>query len=396
MIKEIILTSGNLPSVVFALRFSNEAGFVQQFFAKQRDFVARKLQGVARCLLAYKRVGKNPVYAPNWAEEVQLDFYDNAPENKEAIRKFITSHNVRVVVFQSANLDQIDLKFLRKLNIRTVNTEDDSFDPTRTQSMFLWTAKLFMRTILKLGVHDMHIANSKGQYEFLRRFSLLPQRRLRTIPYGVDMDHFRPGNRAVACAELGLDPNTVWIMAAAQARPEKRVHLLIDVVRMVKEARPHAPVGFFYVGDGVMLEQWREHVRSLPSAAQDYRFFGKQTNLRPYYQAASIFVHGASRESFGLVLVEAMASGLPVIATRADGPAEIVRNGVTGYLIERDDWKTFADAILSYIDNPELMQNHGLAGRQRSLANWSPDREATEIASVILPYLQSNNVGYRR
>jgi len=62
--------------------------------------------------------------------------------------------------------------------------------------------------------------------------------------------------------------------------------------------------------------------------------------MRPFYRAASIFIQGALKESFGLVRAEAMASRLPVIATRAHGPAEIVDDGSTGYLIliGRDDW----------------------------------------------------------
>ena len=71
-----------------------------------------------------------------------------------------------------------------------------------------------------------------------------------------------------------------------------------------------------------MLAQWKELARNLLPAT-DYRFFGKQSDLRPFYHAASLFIHGAIRESFGLVLAEAMASGLPVIATRPHGPAEI-------------------------------------------------------------------------
>ena len=100
-----------------------------------------------------------------------------------------------------------------------------------------------------------------------------------------------------------------------------------------------------------------------------------------------MLIHGAIKESFGLVLVEAMASGLPVIATRAHGPDEIILDGVTGHLIERDDWDRFVSIILSYIDKPELGQSHGAMGRQRCLEHYASDREASELADLIRPFL---------
>lgn len=136
-----------------------------------------------------------------------------------------------------------------------------------------------------------------------------------------------------------------------------------------------------------MLDQWKELARSLLSAA-DCRFFGKQTDLRIFYQAASIFIHGAHKESFGLVLAEAMASGLPVVATQAHGPAGIIQGGNTGYLIERDDWDGFVSSILSYVDNPALRESHGDAGRRRCLERYTCDREATELADLVRPFLR--------
>ena len=240
--------------------------------------------------------------------------------------------------------------------------------------------------MLKLNVHDLHIANTQGQYDFLQKFAYLPQERLRIVRYEVHPGYHHPDDRKLACSRLGLDPDTLWIMAAAQSRPEKRVDRLLDAVRRVKEARPHTPIGFFYVGDGWMLAQWKSLARSFPSAA-DYRFFGKQTDMRSFYHAASMFIDGASKESFGLVLVEAMASGLPVIATRAHGPDEIILDGVTGYLIERDDWDAFVGAILSYIDRPEARRSHGAMGRQRCFEHYTSDREASELAGLIRPFL---------
>jgi glycosyltransferase involved in cell wall biosynthesis len=241
-------------------------------------------------------------------------------------------------------------------------------------------------------VHDLHIANSQGQYEFLLRTAQLPPERLRTVRYGIDTDYYIPGDRIAACVELGLDPQILWIMAAAQARPEKRVDQLVKVIRKVKDARPGLRIGFFFVGGGFdedrLLKEWQELAETLLTPGE-YRLFGKQLDMRPYYHAASIFIHAAFKESFGLVLAEAMASGLPVIATDAHGPADIIHHGETGYLVGRDDWSGFVEAILSYFDNPELRAMHGQMGRCVCLQRFSSERQASEMANLIRPFLNA-------
>ncbi len=322
-----------------------------------------------------------------------MNLYDFSSENRHRIKRFVRENRIVLIIFQGSD-PGIDLKFLRRLGVRTIASEDHSFD-RQTQSFARAAAKFLLRSGLKRNVHDLHIANTRGQYDFLRQYAYLPRRRLRIVPYGIDPEFYRPGDHKMACSQLGLDPDTIWIMAAGQSRPEKRVDLLIDSVRRVKEARPLARIGFFYVGDGLMLDQWKTLAQSFPSPA-DFRFFGKQTDMRTFYHAASMFIHAASRESFGLVLVEAMASGLPVIATRADGPKEIIRHGCTGYLIERDDWHSFVSAMLSYIDQPELRQKHGSTARERCVEHYRSDREAREWGQIMRPFLGISRHSDRR
>jgi glycosyltransferase involved in cell wall biosynthesis len=376
-----------LPAMAFAFRFGNDDGFVQRFFASRDDLVARELRGTARCLLAFKRLGDHPAYLPEWAEQIAADFYDFSSANKQRLETIVRENRIVLIVFQGASIGEIDLGFFHGLGIRTINTEDSSFDHARTQRFTKATAKLLLRRLLKRGVHDVHIANTQGQYDFLSHFAYLPRQRLRTISYGIDTDHYRPGDRILACAQLNLDPETLWIMAAAQARPEKRVDMLINAVERVKSARPNARIGFFYVGAGQLLEKWKGLAQTLPSAA-DYRFFGKQSDLRPFYQAASIFIHGAFKESFGLVMAEAMASGLPVIATRAHGPAELILEGSTGYLVERDDWDAFVRAVLTYVDREDLRRSHGDMARRRCLQHYTCGREASQMAYLLRSFLR--------
>ncbi len=95
-------------------------------------------------------------------------------------------------------------------------------------------------------------------------------------------------------------------------------------------------------------------------------------------------VHASERESFGLVLVEAMASGLPLVACAAAGPSEIVVDGQTGKLVSVDDEPGFRQAIEFYLRNPLIAKKHGAEGRKRAVQMFSIDRQARDMANAIL------------
>ncbi len=388
-------SAGRLPGVVFTMRYGDDVGLVWRTVAQHRDLTARSLQGVARSILAYPELTGNPAYLPHWARPAQADFYDYSPANRPRLAEFIRRHRIAVVVFMAAPATTVDLDFLRGLGLRTINTENGSQPPGLTQPFVKRAAKMLVRRVLGRQLHDLHVAHSRGQCDFLRSFAQVPQRRLRLVAEGIDTGHFLPGDRAEACARLDLDPGTSWIMAAAQARPEKRVDQVIRAIDAARRRRPGLPVGFIFVGGGQMLADWRNLAAGLPNAA-DYRFVSAQSDLRPYYRAASLFVHGSLRETFGFVLAEAMASGLPVVATRTHGSADIVADGHTGRLVGTDDWDGFTAAVVDYLDHPDLRARHGQAGRHRCEQLFAIGRQAEAFAGLIRPLVPEGQAGKQR
>ena len=110
-----------------------------------------------------------------------------------------------------------------------------------------------MRRILRRQSHDLHLANSKAQQRFLLDYSLLPPDRVALMTNSIDCERFCPGDQAAARAQTGLDPDRFWILSVAQARTEKRIEALIQVMHEVVQARPAARIGFVYVGDGDLV-----------------------------------------------------------------------------------------------------------------------------------------------
>ena len=173
-------------------------------------------------------------------------------------------------------------------------------------------------------------------------------------PRGVDGRLFRPdrpGRDAVREA-LGLAPEDVVIGHVSRLAPEKNVGYLADALAIVGESRPNAR--FLFVGDGP--ERADLERRMGPNA----RFVGYRSgpDLADHYASADVFAFASLTETFGNVVLEAMAAGLPVVAIRAGGVGDIVRNGGTGLLLEPTDPPAkFAEALVRLVDDTALRRD---------------------------------------
>ena len=109
---------------------------------------------------------------------------------------------------------------------------------------------------------------------------------------------------------------------------------------------------------------------------------GFRSDVAALMAACDIFVLPAPAEPFGLVLIEAMAMGKPVIAAAAGGPLEIVADGETGLLFEPGDAASLAAAMRRLLENPDLRQRMGQAGRRRYEEMFTAQRMAENMAAV--------------
>jgi glycosyltransferase involved in cell wall biosynthesis len=380
------VTTAEKPGVVFTMRYPDDTGYVWNFTAAVRDRASADLRDRANVYMAFPKLTGNPSYQPKNLQPVELDCYDMSPAGRAAIEQFVRTHNVKVMVFMSALSNTVCLDLLRRLGVRTINTENDSFDPRQRDGAAKKIAKFILRRVLRMQQHDLHLANSVAQENFLLNYQKLPRDKVILMRNSVDSVKFHPGDRGAARAQLGLDPDRFWILAVSQARPEKRVDRLLQVVRDVIAARPDRRIGFIYVGDGPPAVEWKR--LALELGLQDVCVFaGRQDNLVPYYRAADLLVHAAERESFGNAIVEAMACGIPVVASAALGPQETILDGKTGAVIGLDDFAGFTQAVLRYVDSPEIAKMHGNNARARVDTAYNVVRQSKEFAAHIAAML---------
>jgi glycosyltransferase involved in cell wall biosynthesis len=192
---------------------------------------------------------------------------------------------------------------------------------------------------------------------------------------GVDCTLFRPQRRDEALRARLLDGAEVLVLSVGRVSHEKRLGVLLDAYARVSRAR--GDVRVVVVGDGPAR---RELQRTSPSGTV---FVGEARGeqLADLYACADIFCFPSTTDTFGQVILEAGASGLPVVAAAAGGALELVGHGRTGLLVAPDDAGALAAALLDLAGDPARRAAYGAAGRAAALERtW--DAAFDQLAAV--------------
>jgi glycosyltransferase involved in cell wall biosynthesis len=193
----------------------------------------------------------------------------------------------------------------------------------------------------------------------------------------------QPGNAAdrrrpdpLPKGEAGKGPVIAWIGRFSE---RKNPRLLLQALRQVRHLDGAT---ILMVGDGPLKPAIREEIErtGLSSLCHVLPF---QDDIRPVLQAADLLVLTSREESFGLVLVEAGAWGKPVVATRSQGPAEIVLEGQTGFLVDQDDVPALAARIDQLLSDPQLRGRMGEAAARHIAAEFSPVTNTRKLEAVF-------------
>lgn len=190
---------------------------------------------------------------------------------------------------------------------------------------------------------------------------------IRVVPNGVDCEKYTPGNRAIhrdaMREELRLDPDTLLLLMVAHNFRLKGLASAIHALARLRRNTPH--VHLAVVGGGSQ-GRYRRLARAL-DVDNHVTFLGSRLDSIPYLAAADVLVHPTYYDACSLVVLEALASGLPVVSTRATGVDELMTEGVEGFLVS-DPRETEAMARhLTKLLDPNLRQQMGGAARRLAL-----------------------------
>ncbi len=189
----------------------------------------------------------------------------------------------------------------------------------------------------------------------------------RVIHHGIDLSVFKPGDRAQARVEMGLPPDaTILLFAAAGIRDNiwKDYRTMRRAFETLGSSSGRQGLLFLAVGDDGPPEKiGGNELRFIPHSSD-------RALLAKYYQAADLYVHGAKAEAWGLTITEAMACGLPVVASDVGGIPDQIAEGQSGFLVPVGDAKLMAKRIGALLDDPELRETMGQWASKRAHAEF--------------------------
>jgi len=180
---------------------------------------------------------------------------------------------------------------------------------------------------------------------------------------GIDYDHFKPvendQDKVKLKKKYGIDPDQIALLFVGRISPEKNLDVLVKAYKRLKEKQGHK-IKLIMVGDGPMTETLKKEVDSAVI------FTGYQTGeaLKEYYALSDIFVFPSTTETLGNVVLEAMASGLPVVGARAGGVKDNIIHGYNGLLTPPSDSEKFYDNIDKLIEFSVMRDEMALNARQ--------------------------------
>ncbi len=212
------------------------------------------------------------------------------------------------------------------------------------------------------------IAPSNAIAASLKKQNLFPTDKITTIRYGINIEHF---------LSIKKSPDEIFIVGTiGHFAPIKGHDVFVRAAAIVLQKREN--IRFIIVGED--KSQSGNNRRELEDLIEQFdlkskiELAGWTDDVRPFLQKFDLFVSTARAEAFGLVIVEAMLGGLPIVATRSEGATEIIEDGASGVLVPNEDAEFLAKAILELFENKNERERLSKNGRQRVEEHFSLER----------------------
>lgn len=203
-----------------------------------------------------------------------------------------------------------------------------------------------------------------------------PSERLVTVRNGVEVPNVTESRMAIR-RELNIPDSAVAAALVASLRPEKRVRDFVAAVRCVRETRPEL-IGLV-VGDG----SERSAIEKTSNGDGSIRFLGHREDVARILKAADVFVLSSEYEAAPMAILEAMAAGLPVIATDVGAVDELVAHCETGLLVPPCTPKAIASSLGRLVDDAQMRRAMGRAGMERHRQRWDAKLMIEDWAHIL-------------
>ena len=254
------------------------------------------------------------------------------------------------------------------------------------QFQYSWTERLFRSSSMRMCAGL--IVGPRSESDRIAARYNVPPSKITQIFNPIDVDIWRPLDRAEARAALDIPADArvvVWHGRVMFSR--KGLDILLDAWDLVCRERPEIDLRLMLIGTGYDASLLRRRIDTMRPRGLLWveRFLSDRTEIRRYLSAADIFAFPSRDEGFPVAPIEAMSSGLAVVAARAPGVADIFEDGEAsgGVLVPVDDVKTFGHELGRVVDDRMWCQELGRRARRRAEACFSLDAIGPRLAELL-------------
>jgi glycosyltransferase involved in cell wall biosynthesis len=239
--------------------------------------------------------------------------------------------------------------------------------PGASPARIAWLLHGYLRLEAVLALFGAVVVPSEAMARFLRARGI-PASRVHVVPHGIDLPARPPARRE----PTGDGPIVVGV--AANLEYHKGIDVLIEGCALARR-----PLRLEILGDGT----WRARLERLASElGVEARFAGHVSNVEEQLRTMDVLAVPSRAENFPVSILEAMAAGLPVVATRVGGIPELVADDETGLIVEPDDPAALAAALDSLAADPDRRSAFGEAGQRRAAKLFGADRMASTMLAL--------------
>jgi L-malate glycosyltransferase len=330
-------------------------------------------------------------------------------EIEEKICKDLQEKGIKTLVLgKPANKRRIEAvlklrKYLKENNITILHTHCQSPDFYGKFSAFLARTPLVYSTIHNVaGYHAIHesilnkltiryVAISETVRQYAVSDLSIPSGKIEVIYNAVDAQRFSPIalDKNAKLQELGVPIGRKIVTTVGTCQERKGHHYLIDAAEQVVKNSPDTH--FLIVGDTSADYDFTGRIKDMVNdrKLQDrISLTGKRTDISEILSVSDIFVLPSLWEGLPIALLEAMASGVPVIATNVGSNSEVVVNGVNGFIVPQKDSPLLAQRIEDLLADPLKASNIGMRGQETVKKSFSIDRMVQEYEQLYLRHLE--------
>ncbi len=232
---------------------------------------------------------------------------------------------------------------------------------------------------------DKLIAVSKWTRDDIAKYDI-PLSKFEVIYNGINPEHFDSNYNLKIKEEIGIKQNDPLIIWSGRIVEQKGLKYLIQAMPAIVLRYPNARL--LIIGKGNLEKELKKLAAKL-KVAKNIIFYGEvpYTQLNNVLRGGDVFAFPSIWEPFGIAILDAMASGLPVVAARIGGIPEIVQNGRNGFLVDKKNPKQLANALLNVIENEKLRERmaHNAATDAKTKFTWDKIAEQTlEVYKSLL------------